>query len=308
MQYFNIPALEQDFRATVLVVDDDTVSGEMISEGLKSFCTIYQLSNGQAALDFCKNTLPDMILLDLNMPEMDGAATLAHLKAEPFTKDIPVIFITADMSAETENKCWEAGCVDFVTKPLTIQTLRHRVNAHLASKFMFDMLKRQATTDGLTGIQNRRYLDDFLLKQSKLCERTNRPLGLLLLDIDHFKKFNDTLGHQAGDACLKRIAGCLRHLVRRPTDCIARYGGEEFIIVLPDTDAVGVKRLADTIHKEIEDLNIQHPSVANNRLTVSIGGTVTNHRPALPKQMIKKADENLYLAKANGRNTSIISN
>ncbi|GAC15915.1 two-component system, cell cycle response regulator [Aliiglaciecola lipolytica E3] len=240
------------------------------------------------------------------MPVMDGLTACKKLKSQENTQDIPIIFISSHDSPEAEDECWEAGCTDFITKPYSVTTLRHRVNSHLAAKLMADKLRRLATIDGLTEVQNRHYFDDFLRKQMKLSVRMEHQIGLLLIDIDHFKLYNDTYGHTKGDECLRIIAGEIEKTLKRPTDCLARYGGEEFAVVLPHTDIDGVTHMAENMLKAIRNLNVPHKLSNLSRVTISIGGICMLPNKITQTELIDLADQNLYEAKNAGRDTFVV--
>lgn len=276
------------------------------TSALSSSFTTHHVVSGQQALDFCLETPPDIVLMDINMEGLDGLQTCSALKNDERTKHIPIIFSTVDVDPETEDKCWDAGAADFVSKPYSIKTLRNRVNSHLSVKLLTDKLKYLATIDGLTDVQNRRYLDFHLDEQLKLALRNKTSLGFLLIDIDYFKKFNDQYGHLRGDEVLRRVAKSIEDSLRRPSDSVARFGGEEFAVVLPDTDEAGLNHVAQNIIQSIEALTLKHASSPFGRLTVSIGGSMFKEEQADILQLIDKADKKLYQAKDQGRNQIII--
>jgi diguanylate cyclase (GGDEF)-like protein len=290
----------------ILIVDDDYITSELIKEGVKELGQVFHVDNGEGALEFCREKTPDVILMDVNMPSMRGTDVLSNLRSEQLNSDTPVIFITGDNSLETENQCWELGAADFINKPLSTRTLYHRVKSQLETKRMVDLLRRQATTDGLTGVQNRRFFDDFLSKQVRLSERTKQPISLLLLDIDFFKAYNDNFGHQLGDECLKAVATTIVQSVARESDCVARYGGEEFAVVLPDTRLKGAQVAAERIRQAIHDLYIPNPTEKSENITVSLGVVCGEADFMTPQEMVRQADENLYKAKQLGRDQFVI--
>lgn len=163
-----------------------------------------------------------MIILDVVMNDMDGLEACRRLKQDPSLRDIPVIFVTSSRDNDDEDDCWDAGGVDFLLKPVNAKTLLNRVKVHLTLKFQADLLRQMAYLDGLTGVFNRRYFDDFLLRQVAQVRRTGEPLSILLLDIDYFKQYNDCYGHLAGDDCLRKVADYLKSAIRRPLDMVAR--------------------------------------------------------------------------------------
>jgi diguanylate cyclase (GGDEF)-like protein len=287
---------------TVLLVEDDPISALISSQAVSDIYDVVHVSNGLTALDFCESTPPDLVLMDINMPAMNGLVACNLLKANEVTQDIPVIFITANSDPTSEDECWDAGCVDFISKPFSVKTLRHRVNAHLSVKLLTDKLKRLATYDGLTNIQNRRFFDSYIDEQVKLSVRQKTPLGLLMIDIDYFKQYNDNYGHLKGDDCLKDVAAALVAVAERPTDCVARFGGEEFAIVMPNTDDKGVQHVGEHLLKTIQELNIEHTGSPIQKLTVSLGGASLSGASLDVNALIELADKRLYQAKQTGRN------
>jgi diguanylate cyclase (GGDEF)-like protein len=247
---------------------------------------------------------PDLILLDIMMPEMDGYEVCRRLKADFRTKNIPVIFITAMNQEEDETKGLEIGAVDYITKPFSMAIVKARVRTHLELKRHRDMLENLSSLDGLTGIPNRRRFDEMLDTEWRHCLRENVFLSLIMMDIDYFKNFNDNQGHQAGDDCLKKVAMMLASSVRRPMDFVARYGGEEFVAILPKTDADGIAIVAENIRKNIESLLIPHShSPASDYVTVSLGGAAVVPNTQLSSDiLVKAADDALFQAKREGRN------
>jgi diguanylate cyclase (GGDEF)-like protein len=291
----------------VLVVEDDPISAIISTQALSDIYATHHVSDGQAAVNFCESTAPDLVLMDINMPGMSGLEACGLLKSNPITKDIPVVFITAASDPQSEDECWDAGCVDFISKPFSIKTLRHRVNSHLSVKILTDKLKQQATYDGLTNINNRRFFDEYFLEQSKLAARNKTSLGLLMIDLDYFKQYNDTYGHLKGDECLKKVASTLTGIAVRPTDRASRYGGEEFTIVLPNTDAKGVEHIGKHLIDVIQKLNIAHLGSPFKKLTVSIGGAIVEHGSIDVNKAIGQADKQLYLAKQSGRDRFLMA-
>ncbi|GAA6185611.1 diguanylate cyclase [Aliiglaciecola sp. NS0011-25] len=290
----------------ILIVEDEPISALIAAKALSDNFITHHAASGQEALDFCSHRLPDIILMDINMPVMDGLTACRKLKESESTQEIPIIFVSSHNSPEAEDECWEAGCTDFITKPFSVTTLRHRVNSHLAAKLMADKLTRLATVDGLTEVQNRHYFDGFLGNQMKLCTRMKHHIGLILIDIDNFKLYNDTYGHIKGDYCLRAVADALGKVLKRPTDCLARYGGEEFAIVLPHTDLSGVQYIADSMLNAVRNLNLPHKLSSFSRITISAGGICLSPQDLTPNELIQKADQKLYAAKDAGRDQFII--
>ncbi|WP_020410877.1 diguanylate cyclase [Hahella ganghwensis] len=290
-------------RGRILIVDDQPLMIRVIHQIFADEHELYMATSGEQALVFCQNNPPDLVLLDVMMPGLDGLETCRRLKQDERTSAIPVIFVTGQTTEEEENACWDAGCVDFVSKPVNSRTLLKRVRSHLTLKFQSDLLRRMAMVDGLTKLANRRYFDQYLQQEWRRCRRTGKPLSLILLDIDFFKKFNDSLGHQQGDDSLRSVAGTIAASTQRPADLAARYGGEEFAVILPETDLVGASNLAESIEKSIRELRIEHPSSPiDGVLSVSIGvSSLVPDDTHQSDQLIESADRNLCLAKERGR-------
>lgn len=248
--------------------------------------------------------LPDLILLDVDMPEHTGLDLCRRLKAEPATRNIPVIFLTASNDIETKVHGFDLGAVDYVTKPFHPAELRARVRAALRMKRAQDLLTEKIQIDALTGLRNRAFFDERLSTEVETSLRRARALSLVMLDLDHFKRLNDDFGHPFGDNVLQRVGDLLvRHV--RPTDLPCRYGGEELAVILPDTtmlDAVGV---ADRLREQIRSLAFAprgKPVTATASFGVAellqLGGAVE----PTPARLLGAADEALYLAKRDGRN------
>lgn len=295
----NLTYLQAVDDATILVVDDQPINIQVIYQILGDQYQILMATSGAEAIKVCKKSMPDLVLLDVVMPEQDGLTTCKLMKADPEIANIPVIFVTGLQQQSEENACWEAGAVDFIQKPVNPNTLVNRVKAHLLLKKQSDLLRSLAYVDGLTGVYNRRFFDQYLHSQLAVCKRLQQPIAIMIIDIDHFKKYNDHLGHLAGDDALKLVAQRLKQTSKRPADLVARYGGEEFICVLPNTDIRGATHLAQKMLSAIRDLDIEHPTSPVGQITVSIGVAATTDYKLNLTQL---ADEQLYLAKQNGRN------
>lgn len=236
------------------------------------------------------------------MPEQDGLETCRQLKADKQLADIPVIFVTGLQHETDEDACWDAGGVDFIQKPFNTNTLRNRVKAHLALKRQADLLRSLAYLDGLTGIYNRRYFDNVLSIQLAQHRRKLSPLAVLMIDIDYFKKYNDTFGHLAGDDALRKVASALKHNGRQ-ADTVARYGGEEFVVLLADTDINGAVTVAKKMLHHVLELDIAHPQTPATKLSISVGIAVADEAKGYDSNIIELADQQLYLSKQRGRNT-----
>jgi diguanylate cyclase (GGDEF)-like protein len=229
-------------------------------------------TSGEDALRMARKSAPDLILLDAEMLGMSGFQVLDSLRADPQLADVPVIFVTSHSEAGFEVSALEMGAADFISKPFKSSLVLARVKTHLRLKRMTDELRRIAATDSLTGLANRRQFDDSLEREWLSSLRAGDPIALLLIDIDHFKLYNDRYGHQKGDACLRQVAKALVSASLRPADLVARCGGEEFAILLPQTSRGGAEHVAHRILDAVEALRIRHEaSLMADHVTLSIG-------------------------------------
>jgi len=291
-------------KGRILIVDDAMENIQILHQALQDHHDVLFAMNGTKALHIAQHQLPDLILLDAVMPDMDGYAVCAALRASEITRDIPIIFVTALKTPEDETRALDAGAADFISKPVNAAVVRARVRTQLTVKFQSDALRELTLTDGLTGVANRRAFDERLETEWRRCGRAEVPIALILVDIDHFKIFNDTYGHQAGDACLQRAGEAMRRAAMRPQDMLARYGGEEFAILLPYEDIKGAEAVARKVLEEIAQLRLPHaPSPVGPMLTVSMGvASLTPSDRIESAVLVKSADALLYEAKASGRN------
>ncbi|MEO3679159.1 diguanylate cyclase [Rheinheimera sp. FR7-31] len=289
-------------QATILVVDDQPINIQVAYQVLGDDYQVLMATSGQQAIKICQNNKPDLILMDVVMPEQDGLNTCRQLKADRTLADIPVLFVTGLQHQTDEDACWNAGAVDFIQKPFNANTLRNRVKVHLTLKHQADLLRNMAYVDGLTGIYNRRYFDNLLQNQLAQHKRKQSPLAVLLIDIDHFKQFNDTFGHLAGDDTLRKVALAIQESCVRPGDSVARYGGEEFVVLLSDTDSQGAIVVAEKLLKNIAKLAITHPASLTGFVSVSVGIAVAEPNDAYSGNLLDLADQQLYAAKQYGRN------
>ena len=339
-------------KGDILIVDDTLPNLEILSMMLADHgYEVRPARNGALALKFARTAPPDLILLDIIMPDMDGYEVCKALKADDSTRDIPVIFVSALSDAFDKVKAFSVGGVDYVTKPFQQEEVLARLEIHLMlrrqqqyiqeqnaaletqNQTLRDLntklqqeiaerrrieaelekanqeLHRLASLDGLTQVANRRQFDEYLLREWKREAREHNPLSLILCDIDYFKRYNDTYGHQAGDECLKQVAQGISHAAKRPADLVARYGGEEFAIVLPNTDEKGAMHVARLIQKKIRQLEIPHAQSSVSRyVTLSIGVfSIIPHADHLPESLIRAADKALYQVKEQGRNAVIFA-
>lgn len=298
--------VDLDGPQTILIVEDSTENITILGELLRMDYKIRVATNGMKALLIAdSDNPPDLILLDVMMPEMDGYEVCKRLKENPRTHNIPVIFITAKSGDEDQVIGFEKGAVDYITKPFSPVVIKARVRTHMELKKYRDILEDLSYRDGLTGIANRRRFDEYYDTVWNLSLRISSPLSLIMIDIDHFKLFNDHYGHQAGDDCLIQVAGTLAALVRRKNDMVARYGGEEFVCILPNTDIDDANSIAEKFRTGILSLAIPHSSSMTGYVTISQGvASVVPSRDLVAKALIAAADEALYQAKNSGRNNA----
>jgi diguanylate cyclase (GGDEF)-like protein len=290
-------------RARLLVVDDQPINVQALYRALCADHQVLVATSGEQALAMCAERLPDLVLLDVVMPGIDGFEVCRRLQADAGTQHVPVIFVTASSDEAAETHGLEVGAVDFITKPINPAIVRARVKTHLTLKAQSDLLRQLAWVDGLTGVFNRRHFDERLLDEWQRSGRNGAPLSLLLLDIDYFKRFNDVYGHQAGDDCLRCTAQALRGSLNRPTDVMARYGGEEFACILPDTDANGAWVVGLRLEQCVRALRIAHGgSAAGAFVSASVGvATRRQDKDESIATLLARADRQLYRAKAQGR-------
>jgi diguanylate cyclase (GGDEF)-like protein len=291
-------------KPKLLIVDDQTINIQVLHQVFVNDYHIFMAASGEQALALCARLQPDLVLLDVMMPAMDGYQVCEQLQANPLTHNIPVIFVTASQDEAAETRGLEAGAVDFITKPINPNIVRARVKTHITLKRQSDMLRTWAYLDGLTGIHNRRHFEEQLVIEWGRAARSNTPLSVLLLDVDFFKRFNDHYGHQTGDECLRRVTSAVKSSLKRPADHVARYGGEEFVCVLPETDLTAATQMAEHIREAVFALQIPHSdSVTASVVTISLGVFCTFARAGgSAEELVHQADLQLYAAKAAGRN------
>lgn len=291
-------------RPRLLLVDDQHINIQELYEIFREEHEVFIATSGMQALELCLSNPPDLILLDIIMPGMNGLEVCRRLKTEKRTRDIPIIFVTAQDNPEDETRGLDAGAVDFISKPFNHAVVRARTQTHLTLKAQSDLLRSMAFIDGLTGVANRRRFDECLETEWRHCRRHGIPLALFLIDIDHFKKYNDSYGHQDGDICLREAASILKKQLWRPHDLVARYGGEEFACLLPGIDGEAALHKAHMMLQAIRERHIPHAaSETAPFVTISLGMAVII--PALdhqPNELVALADARLYMAKQQGRN------
>jgi diguanylate cyclase (GGDEF)-like protein len=323
----------------IVVVDDAPLNLRLLvnilsEQGYK----VRPVNNGAMAIEAIHASPPDIILLDILLPEMDGYQVCQQLKLDPRTQEIPVIFLSAINQGIDKANAFKIGGADYITKPfeaeeviariehqLNLRSLqikllqqnhqlrqeirdRQRVEQKLrASQAALEKanitLERLATLDGLTGVANRRKFDEYLREEWRRMRREKQPLSLIMGDVDYFKQYNDTYGHPAGDTCLKAIAKAIKSMIKRPADLVARYGGEEYAIILPNTCCAGAIQVAESIRTSVHQLQLPNvESKVSKFVTLSLGVTSLIPQPSIPPyKLVAAADEALYIAKKQGR-------
>jgi len=290
-------------RQKILIVDDMPTNVKILGEALRPNYDIVVATSGKKALEIAQTQVPDLILLDIMMPEMDGYTVCRALKEDSCTKNIPIVFITAKDQTDDELHGLELGAVDYITKPFQVLIVKARVRTQLDLKRKYDLLESMVSLDGLTEIPNRRRFDDALEQEWRRMSRGGASLAVAMVDIDFFKNYNDAYGHAAGDACLKAVATALSRTFKRASDLLARYGGEEFAAILPETDLPAGLVLGEKMRANVAALAIPHAhSSAAEHVTISVGVAA-----AIPsaensaQSLLEAADAMLYKAKQQGR-------
>lgn len=303
----------------ILVVDDSRAPREAVCGMLESYGhQTFQASSAQDAIDLCSSARPDLVLMDVEMPGQDGYWAARQIRAQEAGHWTPIVFLSG---MTDERSVWtgiESGGDDYIFKPVSPIVLLAKIQAVLRQTRMRERLEtlsaelqaansvltQLATVDALTGLTNRRGFDIRLQQEIDACAREKKPLTLLLCDVDHFKRFNDALGHPEGDRCLAAVAKTLSQVCRRPRDGAFRYGGEEFALILPDTPRSGALTFARAVLRQLAATGIRHPdSPVSDVVTLSGGLTTCVPDPDTSAQdLLVRADEALYTAKSGGRN------
>ena len=288
---------------SVLIVDDDTSNLMILSNMLRNEYNVSVASGGRSAVRIAEKHLPDLILLDVIMPDMDGYQVFETLQAMDRTAHIPIIFLTGLNSIEDEKRGLRLGAVDYISKPFDEMIVKLRVHHQICITNQLRTIEQLSMIDQLTGVPNRRNFDSRLRTEWSRSIREKFPITLLVIDADNFKDYNDTHGHLQGDRALRTISDLLTQGLKRGSDFAARWGGEEFIVLLPNTGSDGGLDLAERIRESIQGAQI--PCEANNmtRITVSIGlATHVPDQESSIDELISRADKALYRAKRSGKN------
>ncbi|NET73227.1 MAG: PleD family two-component system response regulator [Sphaerospermopsis sp. SIO1G2] len=329
---FNSESFSQS-HYQILIVDDNPDNLRLLSKILESKgIKVKKTISGKIAIQAAKIEPPDLILLDINMPEMNGYEVCQQLKSDSKTAQIPVIFISALDNTRDKIMAFEIGGVDYITKPFqeleVVARVKNQLLIYQQKQQLIDQnkllqieieerqkvedallvannkLRRFALLDGLTGVSNRRRFDEYLKLEWQRLAQEKLPFSLILCDVDFFKHYNDTYGHLAGDDCLKKIAQTIQISIKNPVDLLSRYGGEEFAIILPGTNNQAAVNLAEEVRQTVYNLKIPHQtSSVYGYVTLSLGvaTTIPNLKNS-PDTLINKCDKVLYLAKSQGKN------
>jgi len=317
-----------DYKMRVLVVEDDRAMRALMAQWLNAAGhRVNVAENGVEALNLAELHRPQVVITDWRMPQMDGIALCRELRRLPAQRNTYLIMITVETIPDKLVEAFEAGTDDYLTKPLTPKLFFARLRAaqrvvQLQEELAFDReqmvrfsnelsiankrLQQQALTDALTDLSNRRFAMERLEQEWALTQRGERALSCMMLDIDHFKKINDTFGHQLGDEALKQVADALRKTARAQ-DVVCRYGGEEFLVICPDTGATAAYQAAERMRVSVESLRMLAPDGRHMPLTLSIGVAEKGEGIADMNALINRADVSLYAAKTQGRNRTVLN-
>lgn len=297
----------EEKRHSLLVVDDSEDVHRLLQARLRQEnIDLLAALDGRTALELAAQQKPSLILLDLDMPDMDGFEVLRHLKESSATRDIPVIVLSGLHSPADKVVAFDLGAVDYVTKPFDLMELRVRLRSAMKMSDLIEMLAKLAHIDGLTGLWNRAHFDDRWASCIAENHRNGRPLCIALFDLDHFKSLNDTYGHPAGDAALQGFAKLIRRECRA-SDIPCRYGGEEFVLVMPGTSPEDGATVCERIRQELAAMN--WPGHPERKITVSIGIAGADCAVDVSAESwLETADKVLYRAKKGGRDRVVTSN
>jgi len=300
---------ESPHEARIVVVDDDPGTVLVLANVLKGLGKVYLATRSGEAVTLALRVEPDLVLLDVEMPDADGFAVLQELRTHAQLAETLVLFVTSHGASDIEARALSAGAIDFINKPVRADIVRARVRNYLALKQQGDQLRRWSMLDGLTGLTNRRAFDLALDHEWASAEKSGETLGLVLCDIDYFKLYNDLYGHPTGDACLRSVAAVLLDGATSPRAVAARYGGEEFALLLPGVEAAEAAKVAERLCAAVSALDVPHAgSPVSSHVTLSLG--VATHTPvpgSRPGLLVRAADEALYLAKDEGRNRLVLA-
>ncbi len=288
----------------ILIVEDNPGDLRILGDLIKHLGEVIFATSGESGLFLAQSRRPDLVLLDVELPDINGFVICAELKKHRDTEDCAIIFVTANSGEEIAVAALEAGAVDYITKPFVAPVVRARVKTHLTLKRQADELQELANRDGLTEVYSRRFFEHNARVEINRHARQCQPLSLAIIDIDDFKAYNDNYCHLQGDVCLKQVAQALNQNSRRPGEFVARYGGEEFVVVLPNTNAHEAQKYGRWICERVVSLAIVHEFArALDFVTISAGVVTFTPDPSTSLDLlVGEADKCLYEAKRAGRN------
>ncbi|MCL2697281.1 MAG: diguanylate cyclase [Oscillospiraceae bacterium] len=294
----------------ILVIDDEKHNIDVLNDILSPMYEVLVSKDGLHGIKMAKEIVPDLILLDIIMPDMSGFEVITTLKGVDITRRIPVIFITGLDSYKDEEKGLLLGAADYITKPFRNAIVKARVKTQLQVVEYIRALERIGMVDALTDLPNRRGFDKQLQSEWGRAKREKTPISIMMIDIDKFKVFNDTYGHAQGDIVLQYVAKEFKDTFKRPADYVARWGGEEFVILLPNTDMEGALIIGEHVRANIEKLRVPCASGDAKSLSVTVSIGVNCEIPprySTQNEFLSRADKALYAAKEAGRNMVIAS-
>ncbi|MBX3404632.1 MAG: diguanylate cyclase [Phycisphaeraceae bacterium] len=294
-------------KPLVLLIDDSIDVHRLLSARLRHEpVRLVSLTRGVDGLEHVRRETPSVILLDLDMPDMDGFEVLRALKDDQATNNIPVIVLSGLHGSEDKVTAFDLGATDYVTKPFDLAELRARLRAALRLDRLLKLLAERADVDGLTGLGNRAHFNKRWAEKVAECRRYGHALSLAMIDIDLFKKVNDTFGHPAGDEVIQGVARLLQTTCRSP-DVPCRFGGEEFALIMPNTGPRDAEMVVERLREAMEQ--IEWPRHPDHRVTLSAGlvGSDSSCGDVTCDQWLERADQNLYAAKHGGRNRVVAS-
>lgn len=302
--------MEAQEKFSILLVDDDSMVVRILSRILSDFTPLRFATSGRAALKLARESTPDLVLLDVDMPELSGFEVCKAFKSDPALAEVPIIFITSHESAQLEAKGIELGAADFISKPPHAPLVLARVRTYQRLKVLSDTMRSAVKMDFLTGAVTRRELEKALTQEWLRAQRSAAPLALLLTDIEGFTAYNAEFGEEKGDICLKSVADSLRAAAHRPTDVLGRYAGGKFALLLPETGAQGASTVARRAIDAVNDLQILRTALTGHgRVTLSVGGgcrdsarstTWNAAAGAVPNDLIGAAEQALKSARSVG--------
>ena len=294
--------METKIKGRVLIIDDEQKEIIALTQILSPIHTVYAAMNGPDGIEMAEKHMPDVILLDIRMPDMDGYEVFSTLKSSSKTKNIPIVFI-ADISTDDEEKALSLGAADFITKPFSRIIAMMRVSNQVEMREHIRTIERMAVIDQLTGIPNRRSFNDRLNIEWGRAQREQQPISILMIDLDSFSSFNDAHGYEQGDFALQRFVRTFPAVLKRRSDYAARWDGEEFVTLLTNTPSAGAQNVAEMIRKYVEELEIPGPDGLLSKITVSIGiNTWTREDDYMIDDFIARAGAALQTAKKTGKN------